>query len=1050
LLDLPPISDENTTVHGQLYWRSLEEYADSQEFRELLSQEFAGYDPDEIKSMSRRRFMLMMGASMALAGLTAAGCRRLPEQKLAPYANRPAGRSPGAPQQYATMMERCGVATGLLVSSFDGRPIKIEGNPQHPYSLGATDSFAQASVLQMYDPDRSRSVSYGKNNRQRSNWQAFEKFARDHFAALKNAGGSAAILSQASSSPSLQQLKKRVIESFPGAKWYEWEPVNRDNELSGSGLAFGKAVRPQYHLDQARIFACFDSDLIGSHPAWLRHAHDWADGRRSADVQQTMNRLYVAESSLSLTGSVADERLAVRSAKIPQLLEALAARVGVAGSSEVASLNGSSAFIEALAADLKKHRGQAIVVAGPHHSAQVHQLVWAINDALGNLGSTITMIDEPNDSGTTNLQDITELTARINAGEVKTLVILGGNPVYDAPADLQFAEALDRVETSIHLSLYFDETSQHCLWHLPQAHDLESWGDGRAWDGTLSVQQPLILPLFDGRTATELLALALGDVEQQGYDIVRKTFSQYLPALTFEAAWRKVLHDGLLADSAAKPLNLRPSARPSASLADVAEPNGFEVRFVPDGKVFDGRYANNGWLQETPDSLTKATWDNFALINVAEAVSLGIRNGEMIELSINGRTLAIAAYLMPGQATGSIAVALGYGRTAAGHVGNGVGFDAYQLRTSSGLGIAQGASVAGTGKLHPLALTQNHYLIDWVGQKATEHRVGEKGKSGTIIKEASLAQYKRRPNFATQDEHGDIHLQMYEGPLTSEPAHPGAPAMFNSPHAWGMAVDMNTCIGCNGCVVACQAENNIPVVGKDQVLMSREMQWIRIDRYFKADKSDPSLENPQVVHQPMMCQQCENAPCEEVCPVAATVHDTEGLNTMVYNRCIGTRYCSNNCPYKVRRFNYFDFHSKDPRGAAKPWLNMPDMQQQKSIDQIKQMVFNPDVTVRMRGVMEKCTYCVQRIARAKSHARLEYVQGKRPEQVVMDGEVVTACQQACPTQAIVFGDLNDANSRVSQIHKKNRAYGVLADLNTRPRTKYLAKLRNPAEGVSHS
>ena len=1048
---MPQVNEQTT---GSAYWRSLEEYAQAPEVKQLLEDEFSGYDPQAILKVSRRKFVQLMAASMSLAGLTLSGCRRWPEEQLAPFASRPAGRTPGAPTYFASIAERGGVANGVLVTSFDGRPIKIEGNPLHPGSLGATDAYTQADILRMYDPYRLRQIAKGKadGDGSKPNWDDFLAYAGQQGQMLRDDPGSFAVLAEPSSSESLKRMKQGLLSAFPGVKWYEYQPINRDHEIKGSIQAFGKPMRPQYHLDMADVVVSFDSDILGDHANKVRHARDWAKGRKSADNGK-MSRLYVAESAMSITGSVADNRQPVRSAKVGALVQAVAQQLEIMPGN--ASLNGDSEFVEAIVKDLKAHRGASLVIAGANQPAEVHALCWAINDALGNVGKTVDVTDEPVSTGGSGggcFQDIAQLANGIESGTVKHLLILGGNPAYDAPVDLDFAGKLEKLESAIHLTEYRNETSRMCDWQLPKAHYLECWGDGRSWDGTLSIQQPLILPIArkgaESKTPAELLALMLGEKASDGYTIVRQTFAQFLSSAGFESAWRKALHTGVVAGSAYKPTTARPKPGNTLAAPPLDEKQDFEVTFVTDASMYDGRYADNGWLQETPDPLTKMTWDNAALINIADANAAQVHNGDVITVTVDGKSLEIAAYLMPGQARGSIALPLGYGREAGGPVGTGVGFNTYALRTGQRAGIARGATIAKVpGKRHKLALTQNHHLIDHIGTVLTEHRVGHKGQSGSIIKEGNFEAYKHDPKhaLAAPGEHGEaVSLQLWDEPYTTPAKREGGPTAFNEPHAWGMSIDMNACIGCNACVVAGQAENNIPVVGKDMVLMSREMQWLRIDRYFKNDrKTDPDAERPEVIHQPMMCQQCENAPCEQVCPVAATVHDAEGLNAMVYNRCVGTRYCSNNCPYKVRRFNYFDYHAKDPRGSAKPWLLMPDMQQDAMIGKIKRMVFNPDVTVRMRGVMEKCTYCVQRIKRQTIAVKNQWARGERDKKTVDDGSIVTACQQSCPTEAIVFGDLNDAASGVTKSQQSPRSYMVLEELNVRARSKYLAKLRNP-------
>ncbi len=1087
------------TIQGREYWLSLEQLTNSPEFEARMQDEFQHYDPDLISSMSRRKFMKLMAGSMALAGLTLSGCRRYPEEKIAPFSRQPDGRIPGKTIPYATSYEIGGVSQGVLATSYDGRPIKIEGNALHPFSLGATDSIAQASVLELYDPERSRMVikrAVGRAGDEitKSTWEAFGEFSAKEMSSLKAAQGEGlAILSEATSSINNAAAKAKLLAAYPKAQWFEYEPISGDNIGEGAKLAFGKALRPQLHLAKAKIIASFNSDLFGQHPAKLKHARDWATGRKTADEGE-MNRLYVAESRYSVTGGVADERMGIRPSRVEPVLTAIAAKLGVTGVvAPAAPVNGSgrgisepnereNRFVDLLVADLKREGGNSVIVVGHMHAPAVHALAFRINAKLGAIGNTITFTQPQSEPRESHLASIQALTALLNDGsKVSTLVILGGNPVYDAPADLKFGEAIKRAKKTIHLSLYANETSQLCEWSLPRAHYLESWGDGRAWDGTISITQPLILPLYDGKTIAEVLAFLADGKWTDGYELIRGAMASVLPKDQFEKAWRRSLHDGVVQGSAAAPVpvttlsgkpqdsefpsllgrgrggsiklpnvahlsavdptlpqplperegstNLATSSNSAAATNSEidARPTSLELVFFA-SELHDGRFANNGWLQELPDPMTKLTWDNAALISKADADAHSIRTGDLITIAVGIQKLDIVAYIMPGQPRGVIALSLGYGRTSAGHIGIGVGFNTYTLRTTKGLDHATGATIKNTGNRYALAMTQDHHIIDTVGFKGREQRVGEKGESGTIIKEASLAEFKKNKSFATKDEHGNIHLQLFDPPQW---------AASEDGHAWGMAIDMGSCIGCNACTIACQAENNIPIVGKDQVLVNREMHWLRLDRYFKGSIED---EEPQIVHQPMMCSHCENAPCEQVCPVAATVHDTEGLNTMVYNRCIGTRYCSNNCPYKVRRFNYFDFHAKDPRGSnyPAPWLDMPDTQQRESIDPIKQMVYNPDVTVRMRGVMEKCTYCTQRIQGAKI---ARSIKGEE----IQDGDVVTACQSVCPTQAITFGDLNDKNSKVRRAHDNNRAYSVLGELNTRPRTKYLAKVRNPAE-----
>ena len=1017
-------------ISGIEYWRSLEQLSGSAKVQEWVDTEFPGYDPEELVGTTRRSFMKLMGASLALAGLTLSGCRRWPKEEVIPCASSPKDRVPGIPERYATVMELGGIGIGLLVSCFDGRPIKIEGNPDHPFAntspgFGAADAFAQASVLEMYDPDRSRApVDRTKGSDARSTWDAFTT-AID--ALFPSDGAGVAILSEATGGPSAMEMKKLLLKKFGQAKWYEYEPLSCDNEYAGAKLAFGKSLRPLLKLEKASVIVSLDADLLGVHPAHLRHAADWASGRRSSD-EGRMSRMYIAESCFSITGTVADERLGLRPSRFNAIALGLAEKLGVEGVAAGHLSADEARFVEQAAGDLKANAGKGIIAVGSHLPAELHALAHAMNARISSFGQTLEMLELPELDRPTHAESIAALTNEMSSGQVKTLLILGGNPVYDAPADLEFGKALSGV-TGIHLSVYQNETSRACKWHLPRSHYLEAWGDARAFDGTVTVAQPMIEPLFGGKSVIELLAILADEKVNTGGAIVRRTAGAILSGADKDLSFRRALHDGLISGTMAPLFKGTPR---SVALPASVETKSFEIRFQPDSGMLDGRFANSGWLQEMPDPLTKLTWDNAALFSKKDADGLGVSTGDMVRLTVDGRSLVLAAYLLPGQPVGVIGLPLGYGRSAAGKVGNNLGFNTYRLRTTKAMSSAT-VEVHKTGGTYKLAMTQDHHLMDEVGKAAIRERVGEKGRSGAILREASFKDYRTNPKGALPGEPRSIRLPLFD-----------PPARLDETHAWGMAIDMNLCIGCNACIVACQAENNIPVVGKEEVANSREMHWIRVDRYFKGTADDV---NPQVIFQPMMCVHCENAPCEEVCPVAATVHDTEGLNTMVYNRCIGTRYCSNNCPYKVRTFNYFDYHSKSPRQkGATPWLGLPDAQQKQAVDPIKQMLFNPDVTVRMRGVMEKCTYCVQRIHAVTINVRNEHAEGKRDNVHVNDGDIVTACQQTCPTQAIVFGDLNDPTARVTKLHRHPRAYSILdEELSTKPRTRHMAKLRNPVE-----
>ena len=793
-----------------------------------------------------------------------------------------------------------------------------------------------------------------------------------------------------------------------------------------------------------------------------------------------MNRLYVAETTFTITGSSADERLPLRPSQLAGVALGLAAAVGVAGAAAPADLTlAQQQWIAAAAADLKA--GDAVVAVGAHVASPIQALAHAINVAIGAAGKGVTFRSLPDRPG--QIAELRTLCDRMSGSQIQALIILGGNPAYDAPADLNFKGKLAGVPLSAHLSLYPDETSHACKWHLPKSHYLESWGDARAWDGSVLIQQPLILPLYDSKSSIELVALLAKHEAADGMAITRAALAEAFPGVKNESGWRTAVHDGFIKDSAFAAVDA-PTPKPVSAFAGSSnEP--FELRFVQSA-TYDGRYANNGWLLEVADPISKITWDNAALMNRNDATQLGVENGDVVKIQTGQHAIEIPVFVLWGQPKGVITLPLGYGRTAAGPVGGDVygadktdpvGYDTYAVRITGQLyNVFGGVQVAKTGGHKEIVSLQDFLQLDWVGMKGYVDRVGEKSESGRVIRETTMANYLANPSFVDHVGHRLPLLQLWDSPYPSlekakqvAETNPGAPLAFNVPHAWGMTVDMSTCIGCNACITACQSENNIPIVGKAMMKMGRTMQWIRIDRYFKAaltaDRKvvDDDYENVEVTYQPMMCVHCENAPCEQVCPVAATVHDTEGLNTMVYNRCIGTRYCSNNCPYKVRRFNYMDWHSRNPRNGAglelgaSAWLGIPDQQQPETIAQVKRMVFNPEVTVRMRGVMEKCTYCAQRIKAATIKRKNDWAKGLlphgnkpngQPTYTVDDFEIVTACQQACPTQALTFGNLMDSTAVVREQHKLPRAYTVLEDLNTRARTKHLAKIRNPSERLA--
>jgi len=946
---------------GKKYWRSLDELADTLQFREWLHREFPEGASEMLATGSRRRVLKLMAASLGLAGLVA--CRR-PEEKILPASRGVEDYIPGNPLHYATAMTLGGRAAGLVVETHDGRPTKVEGNPQHPDSQGAASVLAQASLLGLYDPDRSTVVL---NRDGRSSWEDFEKFARDHFAALETGEG-LWILSEPSSSPSLGAVREHLTTRYPQARWVEFDPVSREAEVAGAELAYGERLVPHWDFEQADVILSLDADFLGVDSPGLDATRGFARRREP----EQMNRLYVAESQFSITGAMADHRFRVRSADIREIaLEMLSAIEG--GGDFPRDWTGP------VAADLKVHSGRSIVIAGPRQPAEVHALAYLLNEILGNVGATL-RFTQPT---TAPDGSIDELAVAMGAGGVSTLVMLGGNPAFTAPADLEFTENLSRVETTVHLGLEADETGAAAIWHVPMAHYLESWDDSRAADGTTTIQQPLIRPLYNGKTPAELLALVSGYPDERAYDIVR---NHWQGRGLSEEDWRKALHDGVVEGTAFELQT--PAARRETILATAGtapSSGGLEVVFLPSPSVWDGRFANNGWLQELPDPMTKLTWDNAALVAPTTAASFGVKTGDVVTIEAGGRSIEMPVWIMPGQAEDSIAVELGYGRSRCGRVGSGVGHDVYPLRVSSARGFVTGARLTPTGRTYKLVSAQDHSSME----------------SRPLVREATLEHYREEPDFAQHAVHLPELESLYEHPVD-----------YSEGYQWGMAIDLNCCTGCNACVVACQAENNIPIVGKEEVARGREMHWIRLDRYFTGDEEDP-----QAVVQPVACHHCENAPCENVCPVAATVHSPEGLNEMTYNRCVGTRYCSNNCPYKVRRFNFLDWHGEKA--------------------ETEKMVFNPNVTVRMRGVMEKCTYCVQRIQQKKIQANAE------DRREIRDGEIQTACQQTCPAQAIAFGNINDPDSKVSQLKSQERDYAMLAELNVKPRTSYLARLRNP-------
>jgi MoCo/4Fe-4S cofactor protein with predicted Tat translocation signal len=975
--DLDALRAKLAASQGPQFWRSLDEVAATPEFQSWVDNEFTAGTSEWTSPVSRRRLMQLLGGTLGLAGLTA--CTKQPAERIVPYVSQPEEVIPGKPLFYATATVLGGYATGVLAESNMGRPTKIEGNPEHPASLGGTDVFSQAQTLMLYDPDRLRAVF---REGRASTWAAFLAALEPLRLQLSEKKGEGlCILTEAITSPSQAALLRDIKAQLPGMQWRQFEPVSLGNAYEGARIAFGEAVSAVYEVTKADIILSLDADFLSHGPGNMRYAREFA-GRRNPNADGGMNRLYVVESCPSPTGAMADHRLALAHSEVEIFARALAAKVGV--QAPAAAPVEDTAFLDAVAADLQAHRGRALVIAGEHQPPAVHALAAAMNVALGAAGETVRYVEPIDAEPVDHYSSLSSLVEDLNAGKVEVLVVVGGNPVYSAPADLNFLEAYRKAKMRVRLGSYDDETSAYSHWVIPEAHTLETWGDARAYDGTITLIQPLIAPLYEGKSATELLAVFAGKGGRTAHELLREHWRAQQPGAGFDAFWRKTLHDGFLADSAARPRAVSLRGSFAGELPAPRETSKPEIQFRPDSTVYDGRFANNGWLQELPKKMTRTVWDNCAIVGPKMAQTLGVGDGDLVDVRVDGRTLNLPAFVQPGHPDGAVTVHLGYGRTRGGKLANGVGGNANALRSAKSPWVAGGGEVRKTGGRYKLVTTQNHHSME--------------GRD--LVRTASIKDYQHDPEHAFHTGH---HAPSGELQLFPQREYKG--------YAWGMAIDLNTCIGCDACTIACQAENNIAVVGKEQVDNGREMHWIRVDRYYSG-----GLDQPDIHHQPMPCMQCENAPCEVVCPVAATVHTDEGLNHMVYNRCVGTRYCSNNCPFKVRRFNFLLFSDWDT----------------KSLEGLR----NPNVTVRSRGVMEKCTYCVQRINAARITAQVE-------DRQIRDGEVITACQAACPTRAIHFGDINNPESKIAKIKKDHRNYTLLDDLNVRPRTSYLAQLRNP-------
>ena len=1039
---------------GPRYWRSLDEWSASPEFQEYLAREFPE-GASEIEGVDRRHFLKIMAASFALGGVGLSGCRR-PEAYLVPYAKSPEHIIPGLPLHYASARPIRGGAVPVVVETHQARPTKIEGNPSFQPFGGATDLQTQASVLDLYDPDRATVHTSAGKTLPRADLNDLLSKIGTTYTASKGAG--LAFLAEPSTSPSRLQRIEALKEALPEAIWAEYDPLGQDGGETAAGLLFGRPAKPSYHYGKAQRILSLDADFLQNGSGQIRSAREFADGRRVEQTGGGMNRLYQVESHLTVTGGMADHRLRMPSSRMVAVAAHLANRLGVghtvADPAAAREVGESSVWLDACVEDLAAHRGSSLVVAGPHLSPQVHALCFLINQTLGNVGKTVTFLELPEAGAET----LGSLAAAIGKGVVETLVILNGNPVYDAPADLDWATLQRSVGQVIRLGYYFDETSEASDVHVAGVHYLESWGDVRTEDGTIVPVQPMILPLFDGLTDLELLGRILGLEQPDAYTQVRKTFEGLSRESDPNTAFQQFLHDGLLPGTGyasigrAVPAGGVDALNATVVLPEAPSRDRLEVRFFGDYKVDDGRFANNGWLQECPDPITKTTWDNAVLVSPRLAVELGIdrRNsllqvarkapnpGEdgrlrapIVRVTVAGRTVEGPAQIQPGLDNYTIVLPLGYGRTRTGRIGTGAGFSAFTVRTSDAPWIAPEAVITLTGRNYVLANAQEHWSME--------------GRA--IVREANLEDFQENPDFV--EAFGmESHTPAVYGRSKDLPSGlkvtltPRGNSLYEHPnldgvHQWGMTIDLNTCTGCNACVVACQSENNIPIVGRDQVRLGREMHWIRLDRYYSSGSGDNTEipEDPQISLQPVGCLHCETAPCEMVCPVNATVHDSEGLNVMAYNRCVGTRYCANNCPYKVRRFNFFDYQE---RQLDKLYLGPLGP---KGMPELLQMAQNPDVTVRMRGVMEKCTYCTQRIEEAKIARKVEARDSA--DVIIPEGRFQVACQQSCPTQSIVFGNLLDPDSRVSKMKALERDYSLLGYLNTRPRTTYLAKLRNP-------
>ncbi len=996
---------------GKKYWQSLDDLVDAPGFVEMVKEEFPRQASEMTDGFSRRGFMKVMGASLALAGVT--GCTKQPDETIYPYVKQPEDLVLGNPNFFATAHPFPTGAIPVLVKSQEYRPVKIDGNPEHPMSKGKTDLFTQATLLDLYDPDRSKHVI--DRTRSQSVNSSFGDFQTSFLEQVQKLQGGQGLvfLTETILSPTLAAQWKAVQAKYPAAKLVQWEPLNRDNSRIASKAAFGEYVDAQYKLENADVILSLDADFLQSNafPGFLPLSAAYAE-RHAYEAGKTMNRLYVVESMPTVTGAKAEHRLGLKPSDIERFAGALANGGSFSGDEF------AQKYFAALLADLKKAGSKAVVIPGEQASPAVHAAAYALNAQLGAIGSTVIYTQPIAELPTEQTADLRNLVGAMKSGQVKVLAILGGNPIYSTPLDLGFGDGLSKVPYTVHMGQHPDETGARTTWHLPQAHYLESWGDTRSYDGSITILQPMIDPLYGGSTYHDVLQTLLENTGLSTYEVVQANSKTYLKDDTGNA-WRKALHDGWVEGSAFTAKSGSPSKASVPSLP--ASGGGLELAFRGDTGVYDGRFANNGWLQEMPRQITHLSWDNAALVSMNTMTEFKLAEDELVELEVNGQKVKFPPLMVPGHPDGVVTVTFGQGRWF-GRQAQFVGSDAYKLQTVNSPYHSTGLKLTKTGEKHDLCVTSVHSMdqrgkmaqsdLDHKAPNGNESLPGHEAMERQIIRTATLAELQKEPAYAHE---GNL---LKETPEKDDSFFPDAwdyqkqdKSSGTIQNAWGMTIDLNSCVGCNACVVSCYAENNIPVIGREQVKVGRNMQWLRIDTYFEGD-----LHAPKAHFQPMMCQHCENAGCEQVCPVGATVHTPEGLNTMVYNRCVGTRYCSNNCPYKVRRFNFLLYADYDTESLK--------------------FMRNPDVSVRSRGVMEKCTYCVQRIEFAK-------IEADKEGRAVRDGEIVTACQEACPTSAITFGNINDKNSKVAKRKAEERSYQVLGDLNYRPRTSYIAGVTNP-------